>query len=137
MTIDLDDVEETFKLLDEWEDRYRFIIELGKGLDGLDESLRNSENRVLGCASQVWLVYNLDTSTSHLIFKGDSDAYIVRGLVALVLSYYNDRTPSDILNRDISDLFTKLDLQSHLSTQRANGVRSIVNRIKKVATDAL
>jgi cysteine desulfuration protein SufE len=133
MILDLTEVEETFRLLEQWEDRYRYIIDLGKNLGQLEPHLRTDENRVLGCASQVWMVSELDDKTSRLRFRGDSDAHIVRGLIALVLAYYDDHAPTDILTRDVSELFTRLDLQSHISSQRANGVRSMVNRIMTIA----
>jgi len=135
MTVDLAEVEEAFQLLDQWEDRYRYIIDLGKNLGQLEAHLRTDDNRVLGCASQVWMVSEVDAQTSRLRFRGDSDAHIVRGLIALVLAYYDDHTPTDILTRDVSEFFQRLDLQSHISSQRANGVRSMVNRIKTIAQE--
>lgn len=136
MITDIDTVEETFQLLDQWEDRYRYIIDLGKELDALEEELKTEENRVRGCASQVWLVSEHDAETRRLRFRGDSDAHIVKGLIALILAYYSDRLPNEILERDITELFTRLDLKSHITSQRANGVRSMVDRIKSVAAAA-
>jgi cysteine desulfuration protein SufE len=133
MITDIDTVEETFQLLDQWEDRYRYIIDLGKELDALEEELKTEENRVRGCASQVWLVSEHDAETRRLRFRGDSDAHIVKGLIALILAYYSDRLPNEILERDIAELFTRLDLKSHITSQRANGVRSMVDRIKIIA----
>jgi cysteine desulfuration protein SufE len=137
MLTDIETVEETFQLLDQWEDRYRYIIDLGKELDSFEEELKTEQNRVRGCASQVWLVSECDAETRRLRFRGDSDAHIVKGLVVLILAYYSDRLPAEILERDVAELFTRLDLKSHITSQRANGVRSMVDRIKSIAAAEL
>jgi cysteine desulfuration protein SufE len=139
MAINIDEIIENLNYLDEWEDRYRYLIELGRTLDPLDESAHNDRNKVLGCASQVWLetrVATDPTGTPVLNLKGDSDAHIVRGLVALILALYSGQTAPKILTTDAQDLFRTLGLSSHLTPQRTNGVRSMVERIKNDARAA-
>jgi cysteine desulfuration protein SufE len=132
----LNEIISNFDYLEEWEDRYRYLIELGRTLEALPENAYNEENKVRGCASQVWLetrrVKDADGSLI-LLFRGDSDAHIVRGLVALVLALYSDHTPADILATDAMPLFEKLGLAAHLTPQRANGLRAMVDRIKSEA----
>ena len=132
----LDEIISNFDYLEEWEDRYRYLIELGRTLEALPENAYTEENKVRGCASQVWLetrrVKDADGSLI-LLFRGDSDAHIVRGLVALVLALYSDHTPADILATDAMPLFEKLGLAAHLTPQRANGLRAMVDRIKSEA----
>lgn len=138
--MDIDEIIENFSYLDDWEDRYRYVIELGRTLAPLDEAAHNEANRVLGCASQVWLETHIDSSQPGepiLTFRGDSDAHIVRGLVALVLALYSGNTPSTILAIDAEALFQKLGLSAHLTRQRTNGVRSLVKRIKRDAHRAV
>lgn len=135
----LDDIIESFNYLDEWEDRYRYLIELGRTLEPLDEAAHNDKNKVLGCASQVWLetrVATDPTGTPVLQLKGDSDAHIVRGLVALILALYSGQTVPKILTTDAQALFQSLGLSAHLTPQRTNGVRSMVERIKSDARAA-
>ena len=136
----IDDIIADFELLDEWEDRYRYLIELGRKLDPLDDAAHNEDNKVRGCASQVWLETTIERAPGEapvLTFRGDSDAHIVRGLVKLVLTFYSGRDAQDILSADVLELFQKLDLTSHLTPQRSNGVRSMVERIKSDARAAL
>jgi cysteine desulfuration protein SufE len=124
-----DQIREDFAFLDEWEDRYRYIIELGRKLEPLPDSARVPGNKVSGCASQVWL----STQTSddgRLHFVGDSDAHIVRGLIAVLLALFNDKTPDAILDTDAAARFAELGLDEHLSTQRSNGVRAMIRRIR-------
>lgn len=123
-----------FALFDDWEDRYRFIIELGQGLEPLTEDEHCDASRVPGCVSQVWLVSELHNGILH--FRGDSDAHIVRGLIAILLRIFNDKTPSDILALDPTDIFTQLDLQDHLTPQRSNGFASMLQRIRNEAAAA-
>jgi len=135
----LDEIVENFEFLDEWEDRYRYLIELGRGLEPLDDSAYNDRNKVLGCASQVWLetkVAKEETGSPVLYLKGDSDAHIVRGLVALLLALYSGQTAARILAIDAHGLFEKLGFSAHLTPQRSNGVRSMVERIKRDARAA-
>jgi cysteine desulfuration protein SufE len=136
----IDEIIENFALLDEWDDRYRYVIELGRGLAPLDERDRNQANKVQGCASQVWLA-----TTTHpdgqggpmLTFVGDSDAHIVRGLIAILLAVYSGKHARDILATDAVELFNRLGLREHLTPQRSNGFRSMVERIKSDAQAAL
>lgn len=135
MPVDIDEVIETFAMLDAWEDRYRYLIDLGRALDGLTEAERSEDHRVRGCASQVWVVTDHTGEGAHSVlrFRGDSDAHIVKGLVALVLAYYSGHSAQDILTRDIAPLFKELGLSEHLTPQRSNGVRAMVDRIKRDA----
>ncbi|ACB95272.1 SufE family protein [Beijerinckia indica] len=137
--MNLDEIIENFNYLDEWEDRYRYLIELGRTLEPLDEAAHNDQNKVLGCASQVWLETNVGADASGapvLNLKGDSDAHIVRGLVALILALYSGQTASKIIDTDAQELFKSLGLSAHLTPQRTNGVRSMVERIKNDARAA-
>ena len=134
----INEIIENFGFLDDWEDRYRYLIELGKDLPDLAESERIEDNRVKGCASQVWVVTKIDHSGGEpvLSFKGQSDAHIVKGLVALTLALYSDKTAREILSIDALDLFRRLGLAEHLTPQRSNGVRSMVERIRRDAIAA-
>ncbi|WP_230531884.1 SufE family protein [Microvirga roseola] len=131
----IDEIVSNFELLDEWEERYRYIIELGRMMEPLPEEAHTDANKVQGCASQVWLQTSLDRSRGepvlHLV--GESDAHIVRGLVALLISLYNGRTPPEALSVDALGLFKELGLSEHLTPQRSNGVRSMVERIRRDA----
>ena len=123
-----------FAFLDEWEDRYRYVIELGKALPDLPEDKRVSANKVQGCASQVWLVTHSDGGADPVLtFEGDSDAHIVKGLVAIVLATYSGKPASEIARLDALDVFGKIGLVEHLSPQRANGLRSMIKRIRHEA----
>jgi cysteine desulfuration protein SufE len=135
----LDEIIDTFDLLDDWEDRYRYVIELGKTLEPLPEAAHNEDNKVRGCASQVWVETTVTPGPDGpvLTFRGDSDAHIVRGLVALILSLYSGKTAADILRTDALGLFRQLGLAEHLTPQRSNGVRSMVERINRDARAAL
>ncbi|MEI9916882.1 MAG: SufE family protein [Methylovirgula sp.] len=135
----LDEIIENFSYLDDWEDRYRYVIELGRTLEPIDEAARTDANKVLGCASQVWLETHVDRSGQGepiLSFRADSDAHIVRGLIALILALYSGKTSADILATDAEALFDKLGLSAHLTRQRTNGTRSMVERIKRDARRA-
>ncbi len=132
----LDEIIENFNYLDEWEDRYRYLIELGRSLEPLDDAAHNDRNKVRGCASQVWLETRVAADHSGrpvLHLKGDSDAHIVRGLVALLLALYSGETATRILAIDAHGLFESLGLSAHLTQQRSNGLRSMVERIKSDA----
>ncbi len=128
----IDEIIENFALLDDWEDRYRYVIELGKELDPLAETDRSPQNKVHGCASQVWLSTRVDRHQQppRLTFTGDSDAHIVRGLVAIAIAIFNDKAPTDILGTDAEAVFGQLGLRQHLTAQRSNGLRALVDRIK-------
>ncbi len=135
----IDEIVSNFELLDDWEERYRYVIELGRLMEPLPEDAHNDANKVRGCASQVWLQSRLDSSngTPVLHLLGDSDAHIVRGLVALLISLYDGKTPTEALNTDALALFKDLGLSEHLTPQRSNGVRSMVERIRRDAQEAL
>jgi cysteine desulfuration protein SufE len=128
----IDEILENFALLDDWEDRYRYVIELGKELDALPETERTAENKVRGCASQVWLSTHVDDSQTppRLSFLGDSDAHIVRGLVAIAIALFNNKKPAEILGTDAQAVFDEIGLREHLTAQRSNGLRALVDRIK-------
>lgn len=129
----LDDVLEGFEFLDDWEERYAFIIDLGKQLPEFPEDERREENYVHGCQSQVWLIHHYDESTGKLYLLIDSDAIIVRGLAAIILVALNGKTPRDLLATDIDELFEQLDLFRHISPTRGNGLRAMVGRIRDIA----
>ncbi len=130
----LDKIMDDFSFLDDWEDRYRYVIELGKALPDLADEKKTAENKVQGCASQVWVVSHSDGAADPVLtFEGDSDAHIVRGLVAIVLATYSGKKASEIAALDAIDVFGKIGLVEHLSSQRANGLRSMVNRIREEA----
>jgi len=135
----LEEILENFAVLDEWEDRYRYLIELGRTLAPLEDAAYTDANKVRGCASQVWLLTEVARGASGepvLTFRGDSDAHIVRGLIALILAIYSGKTASEILATDAQDLFRDLGLSAHLTAQRSNGVRALVERIKSDARRA-
>lgn len=128
------EIRDDFSLLDDWEDKYRYVIELGKQLPDLADEKRTEANKVRGCVSQVWLVTHKDGDRLH--FEGDSDAMIVRGLVAILLSIYQDHTPQEILELDAKEIFGELGLKDHLTPQRSNGFVSMVERIQSDARAA-
>ncbi|NPV23900.1 SufE family protein [Bradyrhizobium aeschynomenes] len=136
---DIEDIVENFALLDDWDDRYRYVIELGRGLTPLPDADRNDGNKVQGCTSQVWVATSVQHGTAApvLDFIGDSDAHIVRGLVAILLAMVSGRTAPEILAADPIALFEKLGLREHLTPQRSNGFRSMVSRIKADAQAAM
>lgn len=126
-----DDIAQNLSYLDDWEDRYRYIIELGQALPPLAESEKNSATKVNGCVSQVWLVTERDGDT--LSYRGESDAMIVRGLAAILIALYSGRTAREIAETDAIAMFDALGLREHLSTQRSNGLVAMVNRIRSEA----
>ena len=135
----IDEIVSNFELLDDWEERYRYLIELGRLMEPLPDEAHSDVNKVQGCASQVWLQTDVQSSEGkpvlHLL--GDSDAHIVRGLVALLISLYSGKTASEALATDALGLFKELGLSEHLTPQRSNGVRSMVERIRRDAQMAL
>jgi cysteine desulfuration protein SufE len=138
MTIDA--ISENFSLLDEWDDRYRYVIELGRTLEPLPEADHTEANKVQGCASQVWLTTSVHPDGAGgpvLTFCGDSDAHIVRGLIAILFALYSGKSASEILAIDPSELFERLGLREHLTPQRSNGLKSMVARIRGEAAAAL
>ncbi len=135
----IDEIIDNFSLLEEWDDRYRYVIELGRSLAPLDERDRNQTNKVQGCASQVWLatrVHGNGTNGPVLSFSGDSDAHIVRGLIAILFAIYSGKKARDILATDAIVLFDRMGLRENLTPQRSNGFRSMVERIKSDARAA-
>ena len=129
-----------FSLLDEWDDRYRYVIELGRSLPPLEERDRNAANKVQGCASQVWLATEVKPDGADgpvLSFSGDSDAHIVRGLIAILFAMYSGKHAREILGTDAVALFEQMGLREHLTPQRSNGFRSMVQRIKSDAMAAM
>jgi cysteine desulfuration protein SufE len=136
----IDEIIENFSLLEEWDDRYRYVIELGRTLAPLTERDRGDANKVQGCASQVWLATTVRPDGKGgpvLSFAGDSDAHIVRGLIAILFAVYSDKPARDILSTDAVELFNRLGLREHLTPQRSNGFRSMVERIRSDARAAL
>jgi len=139
-TTTLDEIVDNFSLLDEWDDRYRYVIELGRGLAPLSERDRSERNKVQGCASQVWLATTVRPdggSGPVLTFCGDSDAHIVRGLIAILFAMFSGKHADEILSADAIALFEQLGLREHLTPQRSNGFRSMVERIRSDARAAL
>ncbi len=137
---DIDEIIENFELLDEWDDRYRYVIELGRELPPLADEAHNETNKVRGCASQVWLVTHVTPDGAAgptLSFDGDSDAHIVRGLVAILFALYSGKPAKEILEIDPEAVFTQLGLRENLTPQRSNGLRSMVDRIQNDAKAAL
>ena len=133
-----EEIAETFDFLDDWEDRYRHVIDLGIAMDPLSDGLRVPATKVDGCASQVWLVPEIegDGDDARFRFKGDSDAMIVRGLIAILISLYDGLTVSEVLEVDASGELGRLGLQDHLSSQRSNGLRAMVTRVRDLANAA-
>ena len=128
----LENICANFELLDDWEDRYRYVIELGRSLPPLPEAERTEANKVRGCASQVWLATDVNGAggaAPRLSFKGDSDAHIVRGLIAILFAIYSGRRADEILRIDAQAVFRRLGLAEHLTPQRSNGFASMVERI--------
>ena len=139
MAMTIDDILENFALLDEWDDRYRYVIELGRTLQPLPEAAHNKTNKVQGCASQVWLVTRVKpngTCGPVLTFDGDSDAHIVRGLIAILFALFSGKTAREILTIDALAVFDSMGLRENLTPQRTNGLRSMVERIRAEAKAA-
>lgn len=130
-TDNIQDMIDDFSFLEDWEDRYMHVIEMGRSLAPLREDERNKDTKVNGCTSQVWLVFDRDNN--RLVIRGDSDAHIVKGLVAIVIEIFSGRTPEEIEALDGEAIIHQLGLSEHLSTQRANGLRSMINRVKSSA----
>ena len=136
----IDEIVENFAFLEDWDDRYRYLIELGRGLEPLADAERTEANKVRGCASQVWLATHVTANgpggpTLH--FVGDSDAHIVRGLIAILLALYSGKPARDIVATDAHAIFGRLALREHLTPQRSNGFKAMVDRMKGEAISAL
>ncbi len=140
MTERADALLEDFELLDTWEDRYRYVIELGKDLAPLPPCDHTAKNKVKGCVSQVWLRTDVEDRGDRdpvLRFAGDSDAHIVRGLIAILFALYSGKRASAILDTDAAEFFARLDFRDHLSPQRSNGLFAMIERIRNEARNAL
>lgn len=138
MTTMIDTIRDDFSFLDDWEDRYRYVIDLGNGLPPYPEEYRDGVHKVPGCVSQVWLHASHGEGPDPVIeFVGDSDAHIVRGLVAIMIAFFSGRRASEISAADAEGLLRELGLDEHLTPQRANGLRSMIGRIRQEADRAL
>lgn len=129
----LEEILDNMEFLENWEDKYKYIIELGQSINNFDDALKNNSTKVNGCLSQVWLYSKINQNKNGekvLNFVGDSDAFIVKGLIAILIAIYSEKKPSEILEIKHEDIFTKFGLQSHLSPQRSNGLLSMIQRIK-------
>lgn len=137
-TPEFEEIAETFEFLDDWEDRYRHVIDLGKAMPPLGEELRVPATKVQGCASQVWLVPEIEGTGRdvRLNFRGDSDAMIVRGLIAILIALYSGLPAREALRVDAPAELGRLGLHDHLSSQRSNGLRAMVERIRQIAASA-
>jgi cysteine desulfuration protein SufE len=134
----IEEIVDNFSVLDDWEDRYRYLIELGRALEPLDDAERTPERKVRGCASQVWLIPNAKGHGPGAVleFRGDSDAHIVRGLIAVLFALYSGKRAGEILAIDEKAMLGRLGLNEHLTSQRSNGLASMVTRIKSYAQSA-
>ena len=135
----IDDIRDNFELLEDWDDRYRYVIELGRTLQPMPEEEHSAANKVQGCVSQVWLSKRIDRHGNEpvLNYLGDSDAHIVRGLIAILLTLYSGHTPRQILDADAAAIFDEFGFREHLTPQRSNGLRSMIERIRNDAREAL
>ena len=136
----IDEIRDNFALLDDWDDRYRYVIELGRTLEPMPEAAHSAANKVQGCASQVWLAKQVSRNSRNepvLGYLGDSDAHIVRGLIAILLTLFSGRTPQEILAADALAIFDQFGFREHLTPQRSNGLRAMVERIRSDAREAL
>lgn len=133
-----EDLVDTFEFLDDWEDRYRHVIDMGKAMDPLEDAFKVPATKVDGCASQVWLLPEIVGTGPEATFKfrGESDAMIVRGLIAVLVTLYNEQPVRDVLATDATAELGRLGLNDHLSAQRSNGLRAMVERIRKLAGEA-
>ena len=131
------EIVEDFDILDDWEDKYRYIIDLGKKIEPLDDALKNETTKVEGCASQVWLTYKLTGTgqSKNVVFNGESDALIVKGLIAIILTLFNGTEVNKCKNIDALAELSKLGLQEHLSSQRANGLRAMIDKITVITAN--
>ncbi len=129
--MELAEIRESFEFFDDWEDKYRFILEIGRDLPEMDEGHRIEENLIRGCQSQVWLVHEIEDN--KLRFQIDSDAHIVRGLLKILLAAINNLSPSDINEINLESLFEELGLMAHLSMSRGNGLRAMISKINQIA----
>ena len=135
---EFEDIADTFEFLDDWEDRYRHVIEMGKAMEPLEDAFRVPATKVDGCASQVWIVPKITGQGAGAVFsfRGDSDAMIVRGLIAVLHALYSGLTVAEVLKVDAGGELARLGLNDHLSAQRSNGLRAMVERIRAIAAQA-
>ena len=138
MTMSIDEIIENFEFMDDWEDRYRYVIELGRELEPLQTEDYTEDHKVRGCVSQVWLVteQERDGGGPVLKFRGDSDAHIVRGLIAILIALYSGKKADEITQLDAEEVFDQIGLRDHLTPQRSNGLASMVKRVKEDAAAA-
>ena len=129
--MELAEIRESFEFFDDWVDKYRFILEIGRDLPEMDASHRIEDNLIRGCQSQVWLLYAIEDN--KLRFQIDSDAHIVRGLLKILLVAINSLRPSEIIETDLETLFEELGLMAHLSMSRGNGLRAMISKINQIA----
>ena len=132
MKTSIAEIMDNFEFLDDWEDRYRYVIELGKELEDISAEERTATNKVQGCVSQVWLITHSETDQNgemRLYFKGDSDAHIVRGLIGIIIALFNGKTPAEILKTNLESIFEKIGLREHLTRQRSDGLSSMIKRV--------
>ena len=129
--MDIDELEENFAFFENWEEKYQYVIDLGNKLEPLADSFKTEQWKVQGCQSQVWLVPQFTDGIFH--FRGDSDAVLVRGIIAIILLIYNDKTPQQIKSIDVMEIFAKLGLEENLTPSRRNGMLSMVAKIKQYA----
>ena len=134
MLRNLEEIQESIHFLSDWEDKYSYILELGDSLPGIPDAERRPEYLVEGCQSSVWLLTEYDSAEDILSLRMDSDAHIVRGLIAILLTVYSDQSPRDILSFGITEFFDELDLLKHLSPIRGNGLRALIQKIRSVAS---
>lgn len=128
----IDEIEETFSLMDDWQDRYQYIIELGDALPEMAEADHNDATFVEGCVSRVWIKADM-TDQGTLSFSADSDAHLVKGLIVIILSIFKDKTAAEILNVPVETIFQKLDLESHITPNRRGGLHAMVQRVRGYA----
>src|ERR1700748_1371695 len=136
---DIDEIRDNFRLVEEGDARSRYVIELGRTLEPMPDAEHSADNKVQGCVSQVWLSKKLDRNGTEPVLRylGDSDAHIVRGLIAILLTLYSGRTPKEILSTDAASVFGEFGFRDHLTPQRSNGLRAMVERIRSDARTAL
>ncbi len=132
-----DEFAERFNRLRSWEDRYRYLIQLGRKLEPYPEEFRDQEHLVPGCLSQVWLVTAEGSEPSEMVFRADSDAHIVKGLIAVLFMMYSDKTAEEILATNLEGLFERMDLEQHLSVNRRNGFYSMTLKMRELAAQAV
>ena len=134
----IDEIVENFQYLDDWEDRYKYLIELGNALDPISDNDHNDDTKVNGCVSQVWITSENDGGNDPVMhFRGDSDAHIVSGLIGVTLAIFSGRKASEVVEIDEIEYFNKIGLQEHITPQRSNGLRAMVQRIKESAAREL